>query len=54
MAVQFGMGVLSEWRPGFGLAGCVGIVFVGPHIELGQKSERFWVSELGTANFLQN
>ena len=51
MAIQFGMGVLSEWRPGFGVAGCVGIVLVGPHIEWpeqGSGSEGF---ELGDADF---
>ena len=35
MAVQLGMGILSEQWLGFGLAGCVGIVFVGPPIEVG-------------------
>ena len=41
MAVQLGMGVLSEQWLGFGLTGGVGVVFVGPPIELVRQAERF-------------
>ena len=33
LAIQLGMGVLSKQWLGFGLIGCVGVVFVGPPLE---------------------